>query len=485
MKDGKSETRLWQHRVASSPAVATWTSFAAKALTVFCLPPFLFQHLTASEAALWFVFITLQGLQLLLSTALGATTVRAFGYAMGGATQLLDLRHRGPLSSSGTSNIALLRQIWLSMRAVYAVIAVLTLCVLSALGALSAPGLISQLEAPVDGSTALAIFLTGAALRTFGGLQISYLQGVGRIALLRWWEALFWGLAFGFALATLLSGGGLVEVTFAYQSPLIANLALNAWLARKDLRERTSLGHTATTDGSVFRQLWPAMWRSGIGIGAYLGATQGAGLYFARVGDTTEVASYLFAMSLFRPMMQFAQVPFFTKLPELARLQATGNHAKQVTLAERGMIFSNLLLMTMILAAGLTLPLIANISGNPAAVVPALLWGTIGLAAMLERIGAMHLQLYTQTNHIILHWANGGAALLFLGFSWLFLPIFDALSFPAAMCVALVTFYTPYSMWHSYRAFKLPFPWFEFKTSVFPLLLTGAFFIFAVEGYIS
>jgi hypothetical protein len=458
-------------RLTASPSVATWGSFSARALPLFVLAPFVFRSLSGVEATLWFLLITLQGLQLLLEATVGMTFIRAIGFAMGGATQLRDQRLPDVDRVMGRANISLLSRIWLTMRGLYGLVGLVTVVLIGSLALWSAPSLIAQLENPHEGWAALALFVLGAGLRAYGGLHISYLYGVGRITLLRWWEMCFWVLAFLTALSMLLSGKGLLAVAAAYQIPLLVGLAWNVILTRRDQVGRKGLVRAGGVDWNVFGQLWPGMWRAGIGVASYLGVTQGAGLYYARIGPADEVAVYLFAMSLMRPMMQFAQVPFITKLPQLAALQAAGNRATQVALARRGMFLSYSLLAGLVLGAAGALPILAWVGGGEGARVPLLLWAVIGLAAYLERIGGMHLQLYSQTNHIVWHWANGGTAILFVLFSSLLLPGLGALAFPTALCLAILIFYMPYSMWHSYRCFTLAFPKFELRTSGGPLLV--------------
>jgi hypothetical protein len=299
--------------------------------------------------------------------------------------------------------------------------------------------------------------------------------------LLRWWDMFFWGLAFLSAFGTIMAGGGLLAMAVAYQAPLIAGLVWNVVLVRRDQMGRAGFTPPAGVDRDVLSQVWPGMWRGGLGVGIYLGATLGAGLYYAQIGPVEEVATYLFAMSLMRPMIQFAQVPFYTRLPALAALQAAGDRTTQIKVAQRGMFLSHVLLAATVLAAAVALPVLAWAGGGEVARVPLLLWAVIGLAAYLERIGGMHLQLYSQTNHIVWHWANGGTAILFALFSWLLLPDLGALAFPTGLCLAILIFYMPYSMWHSYRSFTLAFPDFELRTSVLPISMILLLLVAAIR----
>ena len=437
-------------------SVSTWSTYVAKALPVFAFPPFIFARFPAEEAALWFIFITLQGMQLLIASSTDLPMVRGFAYALGGATQL---RGAHPAAQKGP-NMALFSRVWAASAVAHLVIGIATFALLGAMGIWSAAPLIDESRL----WWALAAFVCGGAIRAWGGLHVSYLMGVDRIALLRWWEAAFAILSFIFALITLLLGGGLLAVALAYQAPLVANVLWNASLCRRDQADRPGFVTRLRAERGTLAQLWPSIWRTGLGTTLFIGATQGAGLYYATIGGAREAAAFLFVMSLIRPLGQFAQVPFMTKLPQLARLQAEGRRDAQRRIAERSMRISYALHAAMVIAVAVALPIASTD-------VPLLLWLLIGLAGYVERMGSMHLQLYATTNHVLMHWANGLAALLYIGLAALMLPRLGVYAFALAQILALAIAYVPIGMRHSYRAFGLSFPAFEIKTAMPPLLV--------------
>lgn len=465
------------HTLLLARSVATWATYISKALPVFLLPPFIFVRFAPEEAAIWFIFITLQGMQLLIAASTDQPMVRGFAYALGGATQVRDMRNVKP-SGQSEPNIALLSRVWSASAFAHILIAIATLALLGAMGVWSAAPLISTHSQDQSLWAALAVFVLGGALRAYGGLHVSYLMGVDRIPLLRWWEAAFWLLAFISALTTLLSGGGLLALAIAYQIPLALNIGWNAWLCRRDHRARSGFQTGVRADRDILAQMWPSIWRTGLGTTLFVGTTQGAGLYYATVGEAQDVAAFLFAMSLIRPLGQFAQVPFMTKLPRLARLQAAGERVAQRQIAQRSMMLSYILHAGLVLTIAASLPIVLSLRGSEVQ-VPQLLWLLIGLAGYLQKMGSMHLQLYTTTNHVLLHWANGLAAVMFVGFVAALLPSLGVYSFPVANTLALMLVYIPISVCHSYPAYGLPIATFEMKTSLGPisLILAAIFWI--------
>lgn len=467
-------------RFFRSPSIATWAAFVARAIPVFLLPALIALHFDSVFLAYWMILATLQGLQLLLESSVTASFVRGFSYAMGGA-QHLQIERASAAPRGQSPNHLLLSRTWNMGGLLYGAIACVTGVTLYIFGILSGSQLIVQLPSQSEAHGALAVFALGGALRAYGGLHLSYLYGVERIALTRWWETGFWLLAFGAAATSVLSGAGMLGIALAYQIPLVAHILWNIWLCRRDQRQRAGFVRTFRPDWEILRQLWPSVWRTGLGTMLYLGSTQGAGLYYATVGAPADVAAFLFAMALIRPLGQFAQVPFFTKVPMLARMQASGERARQRAIAERAMRQSYLVHVGMVLAVALALPVLASLRGDSGLNVPVLLWLLIGLSGYVERIGAMHLQLYSSTNHIVIHHANGWTALAFVGLAAALLPGWGVYAFPLANLLALMLVYVPIALRHSYRAYHLPIPGFELRTSVGPItVILCAILLFGV-----
>lgn len=452
------------------PAIATWSAFILRALPLVALPVLIAQREAPAFLAFWLVLITLQGLQLLFESSLNMSFMRSFSYAMGGADRLkIDV---GPPMQTGLPpNHSILARTWNTGAIIYGGMAVVTAAAVIVTGSLSAHGIAEDLGAGADPWLALFVFAAGAGLRAYGGLHLAYLYGVERITLVRWWEATFWALAFTTASAAVSAGAGLLGVALAYQIPLAANIFWNMWLCRKDQRARTGFTRKIGADRDIIAQLWPSIWRTGLGTFLYLGTTQGVGLYYATIGQPAQVAAFLFAMSIIRPLGQFAQVPFFTKVPVLARLQASGETQAQQAIAERSMRYSYILHASMVLAVAAMLPLLGRMQEGAAVHVPPLLWLLVGLAGYLERIGGMHLQLYSSTNHILVHWANGVTAIAFIALATMLFPSLGVNAFPLAQAIALLAAFLPISMVNSYRAYTLPIPSFELKTSALPLIV--------------
>jgi hypothetical protein len=86
----------------------------------------------------------------------------------------------------------------------------------------------------------------------------------------------------------------------------------------------------------------------------------------------------------------------------------------------------------------------------------------------------MHIQLYSITNHIVWHIANGITGVIMLLSSLVLYPVIEVYAFPMALVIGYLGFYAWYCSGYSYRAFNLGFfayernvmlPWLAVMTS--------------------
>jgi hypothetical protein len=246
-------------------------------------------------------------------------------------------------------------------------------------------------------------------------------------------------------------------------------LAGSEWNRRICIRERpafaTRLGHL---DREVLHDVWPAAWRSGVGILMSAGVIQLSALLLAQRGSAAELASFLISLRMLQLLVTASQAPFYSKLPRLARMHAEGNGAEQLALATRGMALSYWAYAAGVVVIGTAAPSLLELVGSNAVFIPRSLWFLMGLAFFVERYGAMHIQIYSVTNDIIWHKANGLAGAVFLVVLWLGFEQLGLYAFPAGILAGYLGFYAWYAAAHSYRVLKTAFWSFELRTSAYP-----------------
>jgi|SRR5690606_15643040 len=106
-------------------------------------------------------------------------------------------------------------------------------------------------------------------------------------------------------------------------------------------------------------------------------------------------------------------------------------------------------------------------------------------AFFAERLGAMYLQLYSTTNHIVWHIANGVTGVLMLVLGSLLYPLIGIAAFPTAMLGAYLGFYTWYAIRLSANAFQFRWLSFERRCAMAPAAVAtvcGVLYHYALPG---
>ena len=354
------------------------------------------------------------------------------------------------------------------MRNIYGVISLITFLVLITVGSFALLKPISVIDNPETIWIAWIILIITSSIAIRYSYFSIYLQGVNKIALLRRWET-FTSLGNTLSsIAILLNNGGLLALIIVTQSWLIIGLFGIRYLCYNCTANK--FGYKNNSDSqNLFKSIWPNTWKSGTGVLMGFGAFHASGVILAQLATPSQTASYLLALRFIHTISQFSQAPFYTKIPVLARNYAEGNLKILVYTAANGMRLSYwVFIFGFIIVAVFLSPLLKLIDSN-VPFIAAPIWYLLGVAVFAERYGAMHLNLFSMTNKIITHIANGVSGVIFLILSYILFSKFGVLAFPIGLLISYIGFYCWYSAIHSYRAFNLNFWTFE-NSIVFPPL---------------
>jgi hypothetical protein len=458
----------------------TWGSFAARSLSLIVVLPLVLTRLSTAEIALWYLFSTVIGLQSLADIGFSPTFSRVIAYGMGGLSifEIKDLRDFKKSPVLAQPNWETLEKICSTMRAIYLRLNVISIFLLSTIGTWSMFRPISKMSDTRFGWIAWGVILLASSFTLLGNSYSSYLQGVNKIALLRRWEILTSLGAIGTSVVILLNGGGLLGLVIANQGWLILNILRNRWLCSTIENGRFRTFTRKKIDSIVFQSVWPSAWRSGLGVFMAYGLVQLSGIIYGQFGTASGVASYLLALRLMQMVSQLSQAPFYSKLPLLARLRSEGNLEKQIQVAKRGMTLAYWTYAIGFIMLGLFATPLLKLIGSNAEFVTPLLWGIMGLSMFAERYGAMHIHLYSTTNHIIWHIATGVSGIIYLVVSLSLFSRIDVYAFPLGTLIGYLAFFSWYSAMHSYKFFGLNFWKFEKFTMIPPLLCILIFILF-------
>jgi O-antigen/teichoic acid export membrane protein len=473
-------------QIWNSPTLMTWGSFATRSLSLIVVLPLVLNRLSTAEIALWYLFSTVIGLQLLADVGFSPTFSRVIAYGMGGLStvKIKDLRNIKQSADLAEPNWQTIENICSTMRAIYFRLTVISIFLLSTIGTWAMLRPISRMSDTKFAWIAWGVILLASSFTLLGNSYSSYLQGVNQIALLRRWEILTSLGAIATSIIVLLAGGGLLGLVIANQTWLILNILRNRWLCSTIENGRFQNFTHKKIDPIVFRSVWPSAWRSGLGVFMSYGLVQLSGVIYAQFGTASGVASYLLALRLMQMVSQFSQAPFYSKLPLLAKLRSEGNLEQQMKVAQRGMTLAYWSYVVGFISLGLLSTPLLKLIGSNAEFVNPLLWGIMGLSMFAERYGAMHIQLYSTTNHIIWHIANGVSGIIYLLVSLSLFKQIGVYAFPLGTLVGYLGFYCWYSGIHSYRILGLKFWSFE-KYILIPPLTCFLLFLFLYINFFS
>lgn len=457
----------------------TWGSFLTQSLNLVLVLPLILTRLSTPEISLWFLFSTIISMQMLADIGFSPTFSRVIAYAMGGASydQLGDYRSKKIIEKSGYPNWDTLEKIYATMSSVYTWLTLLVVLLLITIGTWSLKHPISLLYSQESAWICWAMIIITSAVTLRGNKYSAYLQGTNNIAILRRWEMYTSLLSIISNFTVLLLGGGLLGLVISHQVWRNINVVRNRYLSLKVAGQRLKTFQRKKLDPVVLKSVWPSTWRSGLGIFMSRGLVEASGVIYANLGSSPQVAAYLLGLRLIRMVSQFSQAPFYSKLPILAKLRSMGNIQGQIDVAKRGMRLAYWSFVLPFIALGFGGPYLLPLIKSNAQFPDPLLWSLLGFAMFAERYGAMHIQLYSTTNHIIWHKANGIAGIIFITFSILFFNHLEVYAFPVSLIISYCLFYCWYASKYSYKAFLMNKLRFECSVLTGPIL-TFSIFIF-------
>ncbi len=445
----KAWSRGWE-----SPLLMTWLNSAIRVLSMFVILPLILNRFEPADIAVFFLFSSIITVQLFVAASFGHTFARFVGYALGGVTlkQMADAgRERiSPSSREDTAepfDRSLLSQILLCMDRVFSFFAVVSIPAMLLIGWLF---LSKPISASTEPQQSWLAWLCIVAIVPFVIKSLKYtafLQGANRLAVEQRWSAIF---IFGGLLSgavTLLMGGGLLALIAVNQVWQLASVVRLGWLYRATLSEVAGELPKATGPGEVMRVVWPAAWRSVVGTASAIATTTVGGLWFAQVLPDKPLAELLFGLRVMNIVSELCRAPFYSQLPNLINLRVKGPLSSIVTIAKRGMRRSYFSFVVLFFAAPIVAFYVLPIIKSRIIFPGTEFWLLLGAAMLLERFGSMHVNLYSTTNHIIIHWLNGITMVIALGAMVALTPVLGIYAYPVGLLIAMSSFF----VWNALR----------------------------------
>jgi hypothetical protein len=156
-----------------------------------------------------------------------------------------------------------------------------------------------------------------------------------------------------------------------------------------------------------------------------------------------------------------SRAPFYGKIPLFNRMFAQGEKDRLRIMIAAAMRRAHAVYLSGVIGLLLAGPGALELIGAKTPFPARTLWLSFGLAFLVERFGAMHVQVVSLANRIIWHWANGISGIVAITAAILLVPYLAEESFPAGLVIGYLSCYAVVGPLLSYRTLGTRFLPFE------------------------
>lgn len=457
--------KLWD-----SPMFMTWLNIGSRMVSLLVVLPMVLRRFDPADISLYYLFASIISLQLMCGSGFVPTLARFVTFVLAGA-RLEDLvKNRLGRSVGLLGNRALapetLAVLLATMRRTFAWVVAISTPLAAVIGTLLLVKPVGQSPDATAAWGAWIVVIVATPFVLLSNRYSAFLQGANRIALDQRWSALFVIFGAVSGVSVMLAGGGLFALILANQLWQVAGFFRLRWLSAKILRDLAPALPKAKPSRECFSAVWPAAWRSLVGVLAINGVTSALGLMFAQFLAPKPLAELLLGVRIITLIAEISRAPFYSRIPRFNALRAEGRINELASLAMRSMRIAYLAFVVMALlapvVASVALPLIGSQIDFPSSGF----WFWLAGAHLIERMGAMHVQLYSTTNHIVWHWLNGISGLCWILLLLLLLPRYGLIAYPCSMLIAYLLCYSTLAVRFSLRSINWKYWMFEKKSFV-------------------
>ena len=473
------------NKVLNSPTIMTWMSYSTKALTLFVVLPMVLKFFSEGDIVLWYLFSTIISLQSLSDFGFRQTFSRIIAYAFGGAKDIFVYKGGnnadGEINDISRPNIDLLSRIISTMKYIYIVLTIIVFVGMIIFGTWSMFKPIQQSNNINQAWIAWAIIIFISTISFYGRIYMNFLEGLNKIALVRRIESMTSLGSIITSLLVLAFAPSLLNLVIVNQFWVLLNVLRDWYLCiNVDDKFYNRISASLPFDRKLFKQIWVPAWRSGISGLMSVGLTNLTGLIYAQVGNTPSVAAYLLALRIINQIKEVSMAPFYSKLPLFAMYRIKNDLTNLRKAIMRGMGLSHFVFVLGVIFVGLFSDYLLGLIGSDLKFVDQKMWVLISFAFFVHRFGAMHIQAYMSTNHIISHIADGVSGILYIVSCLLLVNYIGIYAVPIAMLIGYLGFYAWYAAKYSYRSLNIGFYDFEKKVLLTPTILFLLYILFTI-----
>jgi hypothetical protein len=463
--------KLWD-----SPTITTWASYGTRALSLFVVLPLILKNFQEGEVALWYLFSTFIALQGVLDMGFRNTYIRIISFAIGGAQDIDTGAKLNGAIATGLPNWRLVFQIYANMRYTYSWLCVAVLILMTVVGSFFMVKPISYVEDTRNAWLSWSLIIIVSIIRFYGTVYSNYLEGLNKIALVRRWESITSAASTLCSIMVLLVSADLIWLVLINQIWVVVGVIRNRWLSRKAEGGRLKLIESSLPfDAGLFWKIWPLAWRSGLSGLMSNGLTHITTVMYAQIGNSAGLASYLIALRILTQIKEISMAPFYSKIPLYARLRIKGAKKELIKQAQWGMFLSHIVFVSGVICVGTLSATIIKYLGSEIQFISGDLWLLLSLAYFVHRYGAMHMQLYLTTNHVIAHIADGVSGAIYVVVTLATIGTLQLYAVPIGLLAGYLGFYAWYAMYYSYKSLNMSIFDFELKASLVPISLFAVY----------
>lgn len=449
----------------------TWLSYFAKSGNLLLVLPLILKKFSAPEIAVWSFFSAILSISALADFGFRNTFIRLFALAYGGAKDLGVFKGDKKTETKGEANWPMIEKLYSAMSKIYTYVTLVLAVILFTAGSYSLLKPISATQDHRQAWTAWVVIAIAIIYDFYGKIYSNYLEGMYQIALVKRIEFLAKLGSILTSFLILIISPSLLNLVIANAIWMIINTARDLYLCRIVCEGKLKSFTTQPFEKDFFLQIWRPAWRGGISGLMSQGLTNLSGIVYGQVGNAASVAAYMIALRIITEIRNISNAPFYSKVPLMARLRAEGNYPKLTQVAQRGMLLAHIVYVGGAIFVGLFFNSFLHVIGSKISFVEPRLWILLSVAFYVHRYGALHMQLYNTTNHIISHILDAIAGTLFIVTALLLVNKVGVYAIPVGMLVGYLGFYAWAAAYYSLKSINVNFFKFEYKVSAIPACL--------------
>ena len=473
--------KLW-----NSPTFTTWAGFFSKAIYGIVLLPIVSIKLSTEELSVWLLLNIFIGLQMLGDLGFGSTFSRAISHAYGGALKINIFKNSqeqvtiNKSDKSNTPNWNLINKLYSTTTLLYFILSIVLIIIMGILGYFSLKIPIDSLLNESEGWYSFIIVLTGIFINFNGSKYRIFLQGINKVALIQRNQSILGILTVISSVIVVLLTNSLIALIFIQQIGTVIAVIVFKYLSKKNYpKSKPLLFYENKIDFELIKSIFPIAWKSWLGVLMSYGVVQVSGIIVAQFGNSAQTASYLLSIKLIDLVKNFSNAPFYSQIPYMNQLFLLKDKKSLLTLAFERIKYS-LLILTVSLGIIIIFgnDILTLLSSN-VKLVNNDIFIILLLAAFVERYGALHIQLYSLSNNIIWHIANGVTGTLYLVITYCLINLGTELifAFSIALLISYIVFYSWYASYKSYAFYKMNFIKTEYQTTLIPIIVMAIIII--------